>query len=57
LRSYERARPERIIIDGSRTNREPIIACDGKSRRRIGLDAFMLRHFTGAGKVRPPQRS
>jgi putative transposase len=25
-------RPERIIIDGSQTNREAIIACDGESR-------------------------
>jgi hypothetical protein len=49
--------PNGFIIDGSQTNREAIIACDGKSRRRAGLDAFMLRHFTGAGKVRPLQRS
>lgn len=27
-------RPERIVIDGSRTNREAIIACDGESRLR-----------------------
>ncbi|BCH35759.1 IS6 family transposase [Mesorhizobium sp. L-8-10] len=27
-------RPERIIIDGSQTNREAIIACDGESRLR-----------------------
>jgi hypothetical protein len=44
LRSYERARPERIIIDGSQTNREAIIVCDRKSHRRAGLDALMLRH-------------
>ena len=27
-------RPERIVIDGSQTNREAIIACDGESRLR-----------------------
>lgn len=25
-------RPDRIVIDGSKTNREAIIACDGESR-------------------------
>ena len=27
-------RPDRIVIDGSQTNREAIIACDGESRLR-----------------------
>jgi putative transposase len=27
-------RPERIVIDGSQTNHEAIIACDGESRLR-----------------------
>ncbi len=27
-------RPERIVIDGSQTNREAIVACDGESRLR-----------------------
>jgi transposase-like protein len=34
-RAFQRhGRPERIVIDGSQTNREAIIACDGESRLR-----------------------
>lgn len=34
-RAFQRhRRPERIVIDGSQTNREAIIACDGESRLR-----------------------
>lgn len=34
VRSVARhVRPERIIIDGSQTNNEAIISCDGESRR------------------------
>lgn len=34
-RAFQRhGRPERIIIDGSQTNREAIIVCDGESRLR-----------------------
>ena len=31
---HRHGRPERIVIDGSQTNREAIIACDGESRLR-----------------------
>lgn len=35
LRALKRhERPERIIIDGSQTNRKVIFACDGESRLR-----------------------
>ncbi|CAH1691971.1 transposase [Hyphomicrobiales bacterium] len=34
-RAFQRhGRPERIVIDGSQTNREAILACDGESRLR-----------------------
>lgn len=40
-------RPERIVIDGSQTNREAIVACDGESRLRDGsrrkLKAIRIR--------------
>ena len=29
-------RPDRVVIDGSQTNREAIIACDGENRLRDG---------------------
>ncbi|TPJ32718.1 IS6 family transposase [Mesorhizobium sp. B2-6-5] len=34
-RAFQRhGRPERIVVDGSQTNREAIIACDGENRLR-----------------------
>lgn len=41
-------RPDRIVIDGSQTNREAIIACDGESRLRNrlrrSLKPIRIRH-------------
>jgi transposase-like protein len=34
IASQRHGRPERIVIDGSQTNREAIISCDGESRLR-----------------------
>jgi putative transposase len=48
-------RPERIIIDGSQTNREAIIARDGESRLQDPLlaDAEADRHPAGPVSEQP----
>ena len=42
-------RPERIVIDGSQTNREAILSCDAATVCRTGHDASSSR--SGSGKA------